>query len=133
MKSVNYLILVVVFFLSACSGGSTPSDAAKKMTGYLQSQNYEKFVDGMLFDKNISADQAAKEKTMMIALLKEKAGKEFEKKKGIKKIDVLEESIEADGQTAVVKVKYLYGDDSSEEHTLFFRKVENDWKLFIKK
>lgn len=48
-------------------------------------------------------------------MLKEKVSKEYEKKGGIKDIEILSEQVAEDGNTAVVKTKYTYGNGETEE------------------
>ena len=53
MKKVFYFTMMVmaVFVMAACSSSpSTPGDALKKYSGYLQSGDYENFVEGLAFD-----------------------------------------------------------------------------------
>ena len=63
MKKVFYFTMMVmaVFVMAACSSSpSTPGDALKKYSGYLQSGDYENFVEGLAFD---DSQDAAKVKT----------------------------------------------------------------------
>ena len=48
---------------------------------------------------------------------------------GLKACEILEETIAEDGNTAKVKVKYTYGDDTERNTTEKLVKTDNGWKL----
>ena len=118
MKKVFYFTMMVmaVFVMAACSSSpSTPGDALKKYSGYLQSGDYENFVEGLAFDGSQDAAKVKEQKEALVSMLKEKVSKEYEKKGGIKDIEILSEQVAEDGNTAVVKTKYTYGNGETEE------------------
>lgn len=133
MKIVNFLIVIACMLLVSCNGGNSPSDAAKKIVGYLQSQDYEKLVAAMVEDETATVEEKKQQKAMVVALMKEKVAKELEAKQGIKDFEILEEKIAEDGQTATVKVKYIYGNAETKEEIMNFKKVGSDWKIYVKK
>jgi hypothetical protein len=70
---------------------------------------------------------------MMEGLFKEKAGKAIEKKGGIKKFEVVEETISEDGKTAKVTMKYEYGNGTSETESNDFILVDGKWYFELDK
>ena len=63
----------------------------------------------------------------------EKVAKEIESKGGIKSYEVIEETIAEDGKTAVVKMKIIYGDDSTKDSKYDLVLVDGAWKPIVKK
>lgn len=65
--------------------------------------------------------------------MKEKAGKELEKKGGLKSFEVLSEEIAEDGNSAVVKFKQVYGNGEESEDEQKMVKVDGKWLMDIGK
>ena len=106
MKKVFYFSLMVMtmFLMTACSS-SGPGDAMKKYGNYLIKGDYEKFVDGLAFDESVGAEKMKEQKDGLVSMLKEKVSKEYEKKDGLKSIEIISEEISEDGNSATVKIK----------------------------
>lgn len=136
MKKVIYwgLAMICMAWVVACaSGGSTPSDAARKYAGYLQSGNFEKFVDGIYYGDKASSDEVKEAKKMFLSVLKEKGAKQIEKNDGIKNLEVLSEEMAEDGQSAIVELKTTYGNGKEKKEEMSLVRVGKDWKMKIKK
>jgi len=78
--------------------------------------------DGRSMDK-----EAKEELTLLLGMAK----KEVDKKKGIKNMEVLSETIDPDGKTATVKMKYTYGNGSVNEESNSLVKEDGKWKLSL--
>jgi len=111
-------LVILTLFIGACAGKETPTMAAKKATGYLQSKEYGKYLDC------IDSYEKMGTKEQIIEILKES----IEMKKGLKKVDIVSESLKNDGKSAVVELKYTYGDGTTEETSLSFNKVNDQWR-----
>ena len=77
MKKVFYFTMMVmaVFVMAACSSSpSTPGDALKKYSGYLQSGDYENFVEGLAFDDSQDAAKVKEQKEALGSMLKDLHG-----------------------------------------------------------
>ena len=123
MKKVFYFTMMVmaVFVMAACSSSpSTPGD-------------YENFVEGLAFDDSQDAAKVKEQKEALVSMLKEKVSKEYEKKGGIKDIEILSEQVAEDGNTAVVKTKYTYGNGETEEGEQQMVKKDGKWLMSIGK
>lgn len=69
-------------------------------------------------------------KTMLVALMKEKGGKSMKEKEGIKSYEILSEEIAEDGNSAVVKVKIVYGNGTEDEQKIkLVKDKDGEWKL----
>lgn len=136
MKKVFYFSVMVMamFVMASCSSSpSTPGDALKKYSQYLQSGDYEKFVEGLAFDESQEAAKVKEAKEQLASMLKEKVSKEYDKKGGIKDIEILSEQIAEDGNTAVVKTKYTYGNGETEESEQQMVKKDGKWLMSMGK
>ena len=133
MKKVFYFTMMVmaVFVMAACSSSpSTPGDALKKYSGYLQSGD---FLETLTFHNSQDAAKVKEQKEALVSMLKEKVSKEYEKKGGIKDIEILSEQVAEDGNTAVVKTKYTYGNGETEEGEQQMVKKDGKWLMSIGK
>lgn len=134
MKNVMCLSLVVLcsIFFASCSSKS-PGDVAKKYMEYVKTGDYEKFADGIMYKEGASKESIEQGKAMIVALLKEKAVKELEKKGGIKDIEVVSETVAQDGKTADVVLKTTYGNGNTEESDCKMVLQNDVWKMDIRK
>lgn len=131
MKKVLYFgLFVMALLLTVACSPSSPSAAAKKYSEYLKSGNYDKFVEGIAFKDTETAETS---KVALIAMLEEKASKEFDKKGGIKDIEIISEEISEDGKTAKVVLKQTYGNGDSEEGNYDMVKQDGKWKMDMNK
>ena len=65
--------------------------------------------------------------------MKEKADKEYKKKEGISKVEMLSEEMAEDGQTATVTMKITYGNGETEESDVAMVLKDGAWKMDMKK
>lgn len=136
MKKVFYFSMMVMamFVMTACSSSSnTPGGALKKYSEYLKNGEYEKFVEGMAFKDSQDAAKVKEQKETLVSMLKEKLSKEYDKKGGIKDIEILSEQIAEDGNTAVVKTKYTYGNGETQEGEQKMVKQDGKWLMSMGK
>lgn len=127
------MIVMTMFVMAACSSSNTPGGALKQYSEYLQKGDYEKFVDGLTFDESQDAATVKEQKAALVSMLKEKVSKEYEKKGGIKSIEILSEEIAEDGNTAVVKTKHTYGNGETEEGDQQMVKRDGKWLMSVGK
>ena len=62
-------------------------------------------------------------------MMKEKWGKEMEKKGGITGVDITDVAVAEDGNTATVKYVLKYGDGSTKDQDSKLLKVDGKWKM----
>ena len=129
MKRMMYgLLALVAIIVMACSS-NTPGGAALKYYNDVKNGNYEAYVDGIAFKEEITP----KDKEQFIALMKEKADKEYKKKEGISNVEMLSEEVAEDGQTATVTMKITYGNGETEESDVAMVLKDGVWKMDMKK
>ena len=108
-------------------------DPAKIVRPFYPGGDYENFVEGLAFDDSQDAAKVKEQKEALVSMLKEKVSKEYEKKGGIKDIEILSEQVAEDGNTAVVKTKYTYGNGETEEGEQQMVKKDGKWLMSIGK
>lgn len=131
MKKLSSIITFVaaVLLLTACGGGNTPKDVTTNAIKAMQAKNYDKFVEYVYFDEKDSKDTESAKK-MLSGMMQEKADKAYEKNGGIKSFEILSEEIDEKGETAVVKVKFEYGNsDVKEDDTKLKKDEKGNWKI----
>ena len=129
MKRMMYgLLALVAIIVMACSS-NTPGGAALKYYNDVKNGNYEAYVEGIAFKEEITAE----DKEQFVTLMKEKADKEYKKKEGISKVEMLSEEIAEDGQTATVTMKITYGNSETEESDVAMVLKDGAWKMDMKK
>lgn len=129
-KIFGFMVLAIaIFALSSCGGGNTPSAVAEKAVKCIQAEDYEGYVNLMNIEVKEGED-IENAKTMLVALMKEKGGKSMKEKEGIKSYEILSEEIAEDGNTAVVKVKIVYGNGTEDEQKIkLVKDKDGEWKL----
>ena len=128
-------VLILTLVMTSCNS-NTPTKVAEKSIDCIQKGDYEGYVDLIYQKKEEGRDkkEIEDEKQMLVAMMKDKATKKFEKQDGIKSYEALSEEISEDGKTAIVKMKMVMGDGSETTDDIKLRKDEDgNWKLDIGK
>ena len=137
MKKFLYIVMVVAIAVAvaSCGGGAaaTPGAAAKKYAQYMADGNYDKFIEGIHIPADTPAEEVEQSKAMLGALLAEKGSETLEEKGGIEKIEVLSEEIAEGGGTAVVKMRYTYGNGETSEEAMEMVRAGGEWKIELNK
>jgi len=128
---LGVLILGALVLLNSCGSGSSSSPAAtvKEFSNKVEKGDFEGAI-GCIATGGKAVDKEAKGK---LTLLLGMAKGEVDKKKGIKDMEVLSETIDPDGKTATVKMKFTYGDGSVNEESNSLVKEDGKWKLSLQK
>jgi hypothetical protein len=128
---LGVLILGALVLLNSCESGSSSSPAAtvKEFSTKVEKGDFEGAI-GCIATDGKAVDKEAKGK---LTLLLGMAKGEVDKKKGIKDMEVLSETIDPDGKTATVKMKFTYGDGSVNEESNSLVKEDGKWKLSLQK
>ena len=134
MKKINKVsMFMAVFacmaFLISCSGGgNSPADTSKAFVKNIEKGNIDAAV--RLFKAAETATPEEIEK--MSSMLSEGTG-QVESKGGVKKMEVLSETISEDGKKAEVELKIIYENGEEDVSITDLRKTDDGWKLVLEK
>jgi hypothetical protein len=129
--------LMMTSLLTSCGGGGggaaailskTPGDVVKSAINALKDKDYPGVIkyyvrkDGVAFTK---------EDTEKFTGLCTWASQEYEKKQGLKGIEILEEKVAEDGMTATVKYKLQFNNGTEDNDKVDLKKINGDWLIII--
>lgn len=121
--SILSLALVALAFVS-CSKNS-PEAVVEEYVTCLQKGQYEEALDLFYFKKELTDSQ----KQQYAAMLRDKLGKEIDKKGGITGVEITNVEMAEDGNSADVDYTMKYGDGSAKSEKVKALKVDGTWKL----
>jgi hypothetical protein len=126
-----FLITGSLTLLLACGSGSSvsPSSTVKEFTTKVEKGDFDGAI-GCIALEGKTLDKEAKGK---LTLLLGMAKGELEKKKGVKNMEVISETIDQDGKTATVKIKFTFGDGSTSDETNKLVLEDGKWKMSMNK
>ncbi len=127
-----FAIVLVASLMVSCGGGgggaagNSPSKSVENLFDNLKSENYDKAASAFYLeeDASLSDSESQKIKALLMA-----ANEEYEKKGGIKDIEILEENVSEDGTSGKVKFKVIYGNGDEDNENYNVKKIDGDWKL----
>ena len=122
------VILLAVVAVSCSSKSNSPKDVAETFIQAMKSKNYEKAADCFYYEG--TKDEIKADRAQVVAFM-EKAGQSMEKQGGIKSYKI--NSVEEDGDTAVVKGEITYGDGEVKEDEILTKKVDGKWYIDLDK
>lgn len=131
MKKIIGFVAVVALMLVAasCGGGNSPKDVAEKAVKCIQNNDYEGYVDLMLITADEGEDLEAK-KQAVTGMVQSKAATTLAKMGGIKSYEITSETIAADGKTAEVGMKIVYGNGEEKDDNIKLCKDDKgDWRV----
>lgn len=133
MKRVINLSFLVVAIVSlvACSP-TTPGKALKSYLTDLKNENYESFIEGVYLPEGMDEQRKEKEEAQLLAIIKEKGAKEYERKGGVKSIEILSETISEDGESAIVEYKQTFGNGEEEQQSQKMIKKDDKWFIDLR-
>ena len=124
-KILSFLSLVLVALTFVSCNSNSPEAVVQEYVADLQAGKYEEAIDLFYFKKNLTdAD-----KQQYVSMMKDKWGKEMEKKGGITGVEITDVSVAEDGNTANVKYILKYGDGTSKDQDSKLLKVDDKWKM----
>lgn len=124
------LFVFVGIILVSCSSTDSPESAAKKYMQLRIDGNYEELVEYVAYDEGTSKEELEKGKAMILALLQAASGMGEQEK--IKSFEVGTAEVSEDGNTATVKISYLYEDGKTKDDDLTLKKVDGKWLWTMK-
>lgn len=115
--------------LSACLGSASPFGVVKDFYAAVQAGNTDKALQYMALAQ-VSADEMRMVKPkveMMVA----QSNSVTEANGGMGSIELLEEKIAEDGQTARIHVKLTYKNGKTKEENFKLRQEDGNWKIIL--
>ena len=130
MKKVllGFTVIMLAVVAVSCSNSNSPKGIAEKFVQAMKSKNYEKAADCFYYEG--TKDEIKADRAQVVAFM-EKAGQSMEKDGGIKSYKI--NSIEEDGDKAVVKGEITYGDGEVKEDEILTKKVDGKWYIDLDK
>ena len=124
-KILSFLSLVLVALTFVSCNSNSPEAVVQEYVADLQTGKYEEAIDLFYFKKNLTdAD-----KQQYVSMMKDKWGKEIDKKGGITGVEITNVSVAEDGNSANVKYILKYGDGTSKDQDSKLVKVDDKWKM----
>lgn len=132
MKKIFSLAImaVVMCLMASCGGSDTPGSVAKKCSEMMMDGNFKGIAEYMDFGDNADKAQIDAAISMLEAIGKEAIQEELSKKDGVKSIDIVEEKIDGEKATVVLKVTYGNGEEESQDVNMVLRDGKWKAKLF---
>lgn len=124
-KILSFLSLALVALAFVSCNSNSPEAVVQEYVADLQAGKYEEAIDLFYFKKNLTdAD-----KQQYVSMMKDKWGKEIEKKGGITGVDITDVAVAEDGNTATVNYTLRYGDGTTKDQHTGLVKVDDKWKM----
>lgn len=124
MKKVLLSMVMCLFLMAlvtSCGHDNTPRGVAEAAAKCLKNEDYKGLAK--------LADVSDSERDAFKSILESKVSKNLEQKGGLDSYEILDEKINEEAGTATVRVKYNYGNGSSNTESVRLVKREGDWKL----
>ena len=130
MKKVilGFAVIMLAVVAVSCSKSGSPKDVVTTYMQAMKSKNYEKAADCFYLEG--TKDEVKADRAQLVALI-EKGGQSVEEKGGIKSFKI--NSVEEDGDSAVVKGEITYGNGDVKEDEIMTKKVNGKWYIDIDK
>jgi hypothetical protein len=130
MKKVllGFAVIMLAVVAVSCSKSGSPKDVVTTYLQAMKSKNYEKAADCFYLEG--TKDEIKADRAQLLALI-EKGGQSLEEKGGIKSFKI--NSVEEEGDTAVVKGEITYGNGDVKEDEIMTKKVDGKWYIDMDK
>lgn len=133
MKKLMTIFAACICLVLMCACGadtSTPEGTVKKAMKCLMEKDYEGYVDLIQFRNadEMDAEKLTEKKQQILALLQEKASKDFENKGGIQSYEMSDAKLDGDKAEVEATITYGNGDTKKQEFQLV-KTADGDWKL----
>ena len=130
MKKVllGFAVIMLAVVAVSCSKSGSPKDIVNTYLQAMKNKNYEKAADCFYLEG--TKDEIKADRAQLVALI-EKGGQSLEEKGGIKSYKI--NSVEEDGDSAVVKGEITYGNGDVKEDEIMTKKVNGKWYIDLDK
>lgn len=121
--SILSIALVALAFVSC--NKNTPEGVIEEYVACMQKGQYEEALNLFYFKKALTDN----DRQQYASLLRDKVGKEIDKKGGITGVEITKMDVAEDGNTANAEYVLKYGDGSTKDEKAKLLKVDGDWKM----
>ena len=124
-----FLIAAVAFSLTSCSSSSSsPGNAVVKTYDFMKNKDFDKASKMYVTKKGEAfSEEDAKKMEGLVAM----AYEQWQKKDGIKNIEITEETIEEDGNSAKVKFIIHFNNGETDNENANLSKKDGKWFLQV--
>lgn len=120
------LLTITAFACGSSSSGSSPSDAVETLFKHIKAKDYDKAMSLFYFEEGDELSEADMQKIKALLMAE---SEEYEKKGGLKDIEIVEETVDSDGTSGEVDFKIIYGNGDEDKRNYDAKKVNGKWKL----
>lgn len=131
MKKVilGFAAILLAVVSIGCSKNSSPKDVVNTYYQAMNSKDYKKAADCFYFEG--TQDEIKAKKGELIELMTEKGEKSMEEKGGMKSLKI--NSVEEEGDSAIVKGVITYGNGEEKEEVINTKKIDGNWYIDLGK
>jgi len=123
----SLIVLAIAFNLNSCSSSSSsPGETIKKSYDLIKSNQAEKAAAMYVSSKG---EMLSKDDIKKMAELAGMATDQWNKKGGLKNVEITEETIAEDGKSAKVTIIENYNNGDTEEETGELLKIDGKWYI----
>lgn len=124
MKRAFYHILVVVAItLAGCNAGRTPRSAAKYFYQSIAAGEYSEALSMTTLSEDADPE--------IYYAIMEKVSRSIDQKGGVESIEIMEERMTEDEQSAVVRTLITYANGEQQEELCDVVKVDESWRVDV--
>lgn len=120
------LLTITAFSCGSSSSGSSPSDAVETLFKHIKAKDYDKAMSLFYFEEGEELSEADMQKVKALLMAE---SEEYEKKGGLKDIEIVEETVDSNGTSGEVDFKIIYGNGDEDKRNYDTKKVNGKWKL----
>ena len=122
LTTIAFCILIIG--LVNCEQKNTPSSVTGAAVKCLQKKDFKGYLSfAILPEETIGKEE------MVASAMEQMVGGVLEEKGGLKEYEILDESIDKNKSTAIVKVKYIYGDNSEYIQLFSFSSIDSGFSI----
>jgi hypothetical protein len=124
--ALAFVLTITAISCGSGSSGSSPSDAVETLFKNIKAKDYDKAMSMFSFEEGEELSEADMQKIKALLMAE---SEEYEKKGGLKDIEIVNETVDSDGTSGEVDFKIIYGNGDEDKRNYDTKKVNGKWKL----
>ncbi|MBQ9555696.1 MAG: DUF4878 domain-containing protein [Muribaculaceae bacterium] len=131
MKTFTFSALVALmsWCIVSCCCPPSPGGAFECYMTKMKNRDFKGCAQCIAIDETMTAVENAQVAQRIESLLSAQADRVMKEKGGLKNAFVKDEAISDDGNSAMLRVEYIYGDSTRQEHTQEMVRQNGQWKV----